>query len=443
LISAGNDVKVYDLGAKYNKFNFHNIVRDLKNFQPNIIGFTLYTSSVISTYDLLSKFRALKELSGCIFIAGGPHATAVPKECIQHGFDIVVLREGENSIIDLCGYTAGNFELSEVNGIYYKTNSGKIKQTENRQFINDLDKIPLSVQALDLFNPGWYFKNRSFKAAPVNILSSRGCPGKCIYCANLVTGRRFRFRSPDNIIKEMKIYIRKYNTTFFSFLDDSFTTNRERLQLLCERFIDLQQTMSSKFKWSCSSRADSLSKELLNLMRTAGCVSINFGIESGSPKTIVRIGKGINLDEVVEYLEWCEKIGLRSQVNFMFGFPWEGVDQLNETLDYMKKIAPLTDAFSTRGVLIPYPGTEIYEKYKKEFDFENWWLSNEIKYPTMPDTLEKSGGWSSDIEMVKKIYLEDPTLDLDFFKYSEEIKNVIKKCLEYKGKITLKKLSSL
>jgi radical SAM superfamily enzyme YgiQ (UPF0313 family) len=440
LIAGGHYVKVFDLGAKYYKFNFNSLVQDLIKIRPDLIGFTLYTSSVRSTYDLLSKLKAIKGLSGCIFAAGGPHATSVPEEPIEHGFDVVILREGEYTIIDLCKHITGILELSEIKGICYKTSLGEIKQTENRPFINDLNEIPLSVQALDLFNPGWYYTNNTFKAAPVNILSSRGCPGKCIYCANLVTGRRFRNRSPDNIIEEMNIYIQKYKATFFSFLDDSFTTNTERLQILCERFIKLHKNKGVKLKWSCSSRVDGLSKDILNLMRTAGCVSVNFGIESGSTETIERIGKGIKLDEVVEYLGWCKEIGLRSQVNFMFGFPWECVDHLNETLDYMQNIAPLTDAFSARGVLIPYPGTEIYERYKKEFDFDNWWLSKEIKYPTIPDIPEKRGSWSPDPDLVKKIYLEDPTLDLDFFKYSAEVKDMIKKCLEFKGRITLRKL---
>jgi len=173
-------------------------------------------------------------------------------------------------------------------------------------------------------------------------------------------------------------------------------------------------------------------------MKTAGCISITFGIESGSLDTLYKIRKGIDLDNVEKLLHWCKEFELRTQVNFMLGFPWESEKHLLDTLDYMKRINGLVDAFSTHGVVIPFPGTALYEMFKVQYGFENWWLdrdmidnfNNRLQEPT-----ETMVG-----EIDRCIYLKDPILDMNFFNYSKNIKKIIKKCLEFKGKQTLNKI---
>jgi len=202
----------------------------------------------------------------------------------------------------------------------------------------------------------------------------------------------------------------------------------------------MNKTDDFEFQWSCITRADKLSKKMVTELVSSGCVSINLGVESGSSETLKKIQKGIDLDQVIKSLHWCRSKGLRTQVNFMLGFPWEGVEHLQETLDFMKKIDGLVDAFSTRGVVIPYPGTVLYELYKDQYGFTNWWLSDRFREN---ETLKSENGledviWSE--EMVREVYFEDPILDLDFFKYSPDVKDMVKMCLEYKGKKTVDKL---
>ena len=440
LLKFGNEVKIIDLNAKYFKYDLDAIISEINSYQPDAICMGLYTPTARFVYAFVSKLRASKGIVDCIYVAGGPHATAVPEEPLNSGFDVVVRGEGEFTINALMDNLEGKIELSKINGISYKTESGAIPHGKNRPLIEDLDALPLPVDSIGLLNPGWYFKTGTMKNAPASLITSRGCPSRCTYCANIVTGRKFRYRSAVNIINEMNYYHTNYDTSYFSFWDDAFTSNTQRVLELCDEFIRVRKTEGFEFLWSCNTRADKLSNRLVSAMARAGCISINFGVESGSPETLKRIRKGIDLNQVVKSLKWCKSEGLRAQVNFMLGFPWEGVSHLQKTLDFMKKIDKLVDAFSTRGVVIPFPGTELYETYKDKFGLDSWWLRSFADDNDESNKIENIDDqqWSED--HIKKVYLEDPVLDMDFFKYSPSVKNMIEKCLEYKGLNTMKKL---
>jgi anaerobic magnesium-protoporphyrin IX monomethyl ester cyclase len=254
LLEHDYEVKVIDLGAKYWHYDIDRTVDEICSYQPEIIGFTLYTASARFAYELVSRFKSGKSKKDCLLVAGGPHTSAVPEEPLQHGFDISIRGEGENTLNELLGFSEGKNQLSEIKGISLKNSSGNIHHNKARPLIEDLDALPLPVYSLNLFDPRWYFKNGNMTGIPASILSSRGCPSKCTFCANIVTGRRFRFRSTDNVIKEMMHYHKNYGTTFFSFLDDSFTSNIKQTSELCERFIQLRKSEGIDLQWSCITR---------------------------------------------------------------------------------------------------------------------------------------------------------------------------------------------
>ena len=427
LLNNGHEVRIIDLNAKYYKYNFKKIISEIKTYQPNVICFGLYTSTARFVYDFVLQLKSTGNFDDSLFIAGGPHATTLPEEPLIHNFDIVVRGEGEYAIGDVMDYIKENKNLKRIKGISYKDSNGIPHHNSPRPLIQDLDSIPLAIDAIPLIESSWYFKNGKMQDLPAGLITSRGCPAKCIFCANLVTGRKFRFRSIENVLDELKFYILNYGTTFFSFWDDTFTSNTNRTFNLCKELIRLNKAHGIKIQWLCNTRADKLSQKLVKEMVSAGCVSITFGIESGSPETLTRIRKGINLKQVVRSLKWCKAEGVRTQVNFMLGFPWEREKHLQETLEFMIKINELVDAYSARGVVIPYAGTELYEKYKDQYCFDSWWLEKKS------DLIDKSND-------LKDIYLNDPVLDLDFFKYSPDVKRMIQKCLEYKGEQTISKL---
>jgi radical SAM superfamily enzyme YgiQ (UPF0313 family) len=440
LLTEDHKVKVIDLAAKYYMKSMKETLNHIHSFHPDIIGINIYTETARSAYDLASNLKSEVAENDGLLIAGGPHTTAVPEETLDHGFDIAVIGEGEGTVVELayCCNCKNDLDWQKIKGISFITTSEKIQLNPPRHKEQELDRIPQAVDSLYLFDPKWYFKNGTFKGVPANILISRGCPAKCTFCANIVTGRKVRHRSLDNVLEEIRAYYEKYSSTFFSFLDDSFISNPKYTIELCENLIQFQKSEEIDLQWSCTTRVDRLDNKLITKLKDAGCVSITFGVESGSNETLKKIKKGIDLVHVKTTIASCQKLGLRTQVNFMLGFPWETRNHLNDTLNYMKKITPYVDAFSPRGVVIPYPGTELYYEYKDQYGFEAWWLENKPKLSLDDADYDENGTWSN--ERLESEYFIDPSLGYDFFNYTPELKYIINKCLEFKGQQTLEKL---
>jgi radical SAM superfamily enzyme YgiQ (UPF0313 family) len=438
LLAAGHNVMIIDLAAKYYKKGINSTLEDINSFHPDIIGFNIYTETAKSAYDFISNLRTDSDVNNWLLTAGGPHTTAVPEETLTNGFDIAVRGEGEVTLVELAECCEDRIKMGKILGISFRTRSGGMRHNPPKPKELVIDRIPLPVRSLHLFDPDWYFRDGTFIGKPANLLTSRGCPAKCTFCANLVTGRNVRYRSIENVMEEIKLYYEKYSSTFFSILDDSFISDRKHTVELCDTLIQFQKREDIEIQWSCITRADLLDELLINKLVMAGCVSINFGIESGSEETLRKIKKGIKLDQMVKTLQSCQRAGLRIQVNFMLGFPWETSRHLEETLNFMGKIGPNVDAFSPRGVVIPYPGTELYEEYKDHYGFENWWLDLELDSGFDDGNHENDENWS--FEQMRSVYYHDPALERDFFKYPPGIKQKIKRCLKFKGQETLKKL---
>ena len=162
-------------------------------------------------------------------------------------------------------------------------------------------------------------------------------------------------------------------------------------------------------------------------MRRAGCVAINFGIESGAPGVLASIRKGQRPDRLVESVQAANAEGMTTIVNFMFGFPGEGLPELRATRALMERLAPFTTFFNNRGVLVPFPATQIYDQWADEYDLHRWWLdeSRVVDEPNLhvldPTTAQE--------------YLEiDPTLALDFFRYDDAVREEIAACVRFKGR---------
>src|SRR5262249_2860697 len=144
------------------------------------------------------------------------------------------------------------------------------------------------------------------------------------------------------------------------------------------------------FRWSAITRASMVKPELLRAMRRAGLMHINFGVESGDDAILKAIKKGITTGHVVRALEWAKAEGLRTACNFMLGFPQETPAALERTLRFMERIAPLVDSFSTLGVLVPFPGTPLYDDYHAAHGFTEWWLREECSHYERPPPVSDS-----------------------------------------------------
>jgi radical SAM superfamily enzyme YgiQ (UPF0313 family) len=353
-------------------------------------------------------------------------------ETLAHGFDIAVLGEAEQTACDLVDHLEGRRGLDAIPGICFRAHDGAVVSTAARGFVEDLDALAPPHGAQRLYDPRWY-ASAAADAIPGGVLTSRGCPARCTFCANYVTGRRFRHRSAPSVVAELEAWHGLAGHRFFPFWDDALTAHRARLLALCSAF---ERDLSFPCAWSAITRANLVSPELLAAMKRAGCVSVNFGVESGDDEILRAIRKGITTDAVLRALTWAKELGLHTACNFMLGFPEEQAVHVERTLRFMERIAPLVDTFSTLGVAVPFPGTPLYEAHHERFGFSDWWLdARYAHYEAAPPTADRAR-WL-------RHYVDDATLELDFFRYDAATRASIREALRFKAQHNLRRMGWL
>ncbi|MBU1627423.1 B12-binding domain-containing radical SAM protein [bacterium] len=324
----------------------------MQDFNPDILGITVTTPMM----DRAKEISKEAKKSGTTVILGGPHISAIPIKVLEDSdADIAVFGEGEHTIVDICSGKV----LEDIEGIAYKDGTGVIIQNPPRKLIEDLDSLPFpSRKHINLqkyieseFELGFPLKKGD---TLMRMFSSRGCPYLCTFCASHnVFGRKFRTRSIDNIIEEMRLLIDKYGYKNFVFMDDHFALKDDRVVQFCERVLE----KLPKVRWLCSARAD-ISPDTLKLMKKAGCEMISFGIESGSEKILRTVKKKMNLDTIRETFQVCRKIGIRTKTTWIIGVPGEDEDDFQRTVKFACEINP---NYIWVSMFYPFPGTESYK----------------------------------------------------------------------------------
>ncbi|GEM_PF-809093 len=396
----GCRVRAVDAAALLVKNGNSRIAAALDEMAPDVVAMSLIVGNARETYKLVKKLLLTKNIP---LIAGGPHASVLPEEVLEHGIHIVVRREGEITTAELVEWMKGQKDLSSIDGISYRARPhGRARHNPDRAFISNLDALPLPAH--DLFDPVDYFERPEDKIRGGKLISSRGCPNRCTFCSNPVFGRKFRFRSPESIIAEMEMLKEQYDIDRFEFVDDSFTANRRRLLELATA---LRQVPDATF--SCVTRLENLDDETVPALRAAGLYRAYIGVESAHLETLKRINKNIKLEKLEPVLRLLHKNGIEASLFFMFGFPWESAEQIRETNRLIKQLRPLVKWFNEGGVLTPYPGTEIYKEYHESIGFTEWWLK-----PRSPHNAEP-------LHPLQPYY---------FFQYSEDEKAAIREGLD-------------
>jgi len=301
-----------------------------------------------------------------VTIMGGPHVTFLPSETLMkcQQLDIVCVGEGERTIRELAQAVEGKASLSSVRGIVYRSGN-RIAETLPQPLIDDLDSLPFPARHLLPMNRYTVLRK---KATIGHVITSRGCPFNCIFCASsLLFGRKFRARSPRNVIDEVEEVVSDYNPDTLEFTDDLFTLDHRRVEAIC----DEMKNRRLDVPWACSSRVDTISRELLLKMREAGCVFIYFGVESGSQRTLNQMRKGITISQIENAVRWAKEIGIEALASFIIGWPGETIDDVENTLEFAKRLD--TD-YAQFSFATPYPGTELYNlaKNQKLLLTDNW-----------------------------------------------------------------------
>ncbi len=380
---------------------YKKIIEKIKDWNPDAVGLSFMTAAAFSAYTLS---RLIKEYRPAMpLIAGGWHPTILPKEAIQKGlFNYVVRGEGEETIVELLRVIEQKQETKDILGISYKVN-GEVKHNPDRPFIKDLDSLPLPAFHL-LYN----YENQ--KSACTGIVTSRGCPFSCTYCASKVMWtQKVRFRSADNVVAERKYRYEKMGSRWFSFNDDTFTFNADRVKEICDKIIKL----GLKIRWHCDTRGDALDLEILKLMKKAGCDHIYLGLESGSLKILKQIKKNINIATVKKAVNLARQANIETTVYFMVGFPNETKEDIEMSIEAMKDIRPDNAIWS---ILTLYPGTEIWDLAASQglvTENQDWSKSfHHYNQGNIFNSISKED-WN---EMLKTIYLEQTKLQNRFTK---------------------------
>lgn len=317
----------------------------------------------------------------CITVFGGIHPTIFPEEVLNNKYiDVVCVGEGETTMLELIQTMSKGEGLNKVAGILYKEN-GKIIKNQARPLIQNLDDVPFPARDLlpmhdylftQVGRVGWELPSPS-----TSMITSRGCPFQCTFCSSHLTfGRKVRYRSPRNVVDEIEHMVNKYKVKGISFVDDTFTLNSKRTSAICSEII----SRGINVQWMCMGRVDTTSKELLEDMKKAGCISIGYGIESGSQHVLDEyIKKNISLEAAQKAIKITKEVGLTSVAYFMIGTPGETIDDIHKTIEFAKKLNPDAVNFS---ITIPMPGTEMFNIANKmgtikvnsfrDYDFSNY-----------------------------------------------------------------------
>jgi anaerobic magnesium-protoporphyrin IX monomethyl ester cyclase len=421
LRAGGHEVALLDASAPHAPKAHGEIRARIAAFAPHLVGLHLKTLHVQPAYALAA------ELGDHALVAGGPHATIVPDEPLAHGFRWVIRGEGEEALVELADVIDGKREAGSVAGLSWRER-GLVRHNPGRPFLTELDRLAPPLTALDLFDGSWYGAPPvpGGGHAPAGILSSRGCPAACTFCSNDVTGRKFRYRSPESVAAEVKQIGEQFGLCGFSFFDDSFAVGRRRVRELCDAIVGI----GSPVWWTCTAHPAHLDREVIADMKRAGCAGIDIGMESADPGMLVRIGKGVTVERVLDVLRWSQELGVHTVVNLMFGWPDETDAELDATIGFMDRAADLAGGFNARGVVVPYPGTRIYADNHERFGFTGWWLREApLDYPEFPTTWDEAE--------ILRAYATDPAIDRNFFGHPPERVEKIRQALRRKAELTL------
>ena len=334
--------KCRPIDTKFEKMDLEKLTKVLIKCRPRLIGITAMTHEV-------NQAARVARLSKEIFpevktVLGGAHATALPQETLLQfpEFDMVVVGEGEITLLELVRTLSQGGELSRVTGLVYRSSSGHINFNGRRETTTNLDSLPFP--AWDLFSPS--------QAYP--IMTTRGCPFRCNFCMRL-SGNRVRKRSAQNIMEEFKLDIDRYGATHLIIYDESFGADRKQTNILLNALIE--SGLNKKADWWIQTRVDLVDREFLQKLKAAGCTSVGFGVESGNEKILKGTGKGITLKKAEESISLAKKAGLQTGSFFIIGHPYETKQTAWDTINFAAKLNTATVAF---GIMVPYPGTEIY-----------------------------------------------------------------------------------
>lgn len=341
------------------------ILSILRKENPRMVGITsmysVYYRDVMEIASLIKSFNKKIKI-----VLGGNHPSSYYRFILKDkNVDFVAIGEGEKTFLELCqAVLSKKNNFHRIKGLAFRNKKGIIL-TKPRELIENLNTVPFPAREMIDFKKYMLKKsdNPYLMRYPVaSIITSRGCPGRCVYCTvKAVWGRTWRGRSPQNVVDEIEELIEKYGAKEIAFLDDSASVDKKRWNGICDeiikRKIDIEWTTPNGIAhWT-------LDKPTLKKMKKAGCYRVTFGIESGNVKTRKFLGKPYPLQQAKELIQYANKIGMWTICTNIIGFPYEKMRSIRDTIEFAKKSG--TD-FATFYLLIPQPTSDVYQYFRQE-----------------------------------------------------------------------------
>lgn len=382
-------VEILDGNAK--DLILDNIKHSIKKLNPEYIIFSNSTPTI--SWDL-NIAKIAKELNPAITtITFGPHITALGDEVIRgcHYLDVAIINEQELTIRNLIE----NESVKNVDGTIIRDGT-KIINQGIRKAVSDLNK--LHFPAHDLLELGLY-KLPYAKTYPVTAtMTSRGCPGRCIFCVSCMISKKFLPRSPEHVLNEIRFLSKELGVHEIKFWDDTFTYDTNRALSICSAIISEELDIS----WTCNTRIDRINYKLLKAMKDAGCHTVCLGVESGDDKILKLIGKDINTSQIKSAFNCAKSVGLDTVGFFMLGHPWDTPKTIQKTVGFAKILDP---SYASFNIVTPYPGTPLFKlaEQKNWLKTRDWSKYESTMYPVYEsDSISRDVVWS----MFNKAYRE-------------------------------------
>ncbi len=342
--------KIKDYPAE--KQNIQDFIKDLKDFQPDMLILSVTTPTLLKDLEILSYSK--KILPNIKTIIKGAHVTVKDRETFDlcKDLDIIIRGECEIAAKEIAKeLNKKNPNLKKIKGITFRQ-KGKIIRNENRPPLENLDILPFPAR--DLLNNDLYIRP-DIRKTQTTIQTNRGCPATCTFClVKVVSGRKILSRTPKNIVDEIEECVKKYNIKNFYFRADTFTWNKEWMIEVCKEIIKRKLNIN----WCSNSRVNTLDEERIKWMKKSGCWMLGLGIESGNREILKKMKKGITLEQTEKAVRLCKKYKIKIFAFFVIGYPYDDEKTINDTIKFAKK---LNCDFTEFNTCYPYPGTEVYE----------------------------------------------------------------------------------
>lgn len=360
---AGAECRIKDYSVEGGDLN--TLKDDILKFSPDIVFVNVATTVFKND---MAVFEVIKSVNSDILtVASGAHFLFFNSEVLEKYSALDVIIRGEPEITFEEIVSGKDFE--NIEGITYRKN-GEIVSNQDRPFNENLNELPFPAR--ELVNNDLYTRpDNGEKQAIIRV--EQGCPYHCFFClASVVSGKKVRYRSPENIVAEIKECIEKYGIRNFVFWSDIFSADREWVIQLCKKITDEKLNII----WGANSRIDTVDDEILKIMYESGCRTVSFGIESGSQVILDKIGKKITPEMATKAVNMCKKNKLNVFAYFILGLPWDNEQTIKETIDFSLKLNPDYVNYYTATV---FPGTKFYYYVRKhnlgDFDENDFYVS--------------------------------------------------------------------